>query len=888
MNTFTRKTAATALLAMFLNLTSAPVFADTTILGGGAKGGVITDLGGAQINANTSNYAQIGITGNGNTINWNTFNVGKNNHLDFNFTQAGQVALNKITGGQMSTIAGQLSTSGEAGRLIISNPAGMLFDKGAVVNANSLILTTKDVNWDGNLFGRLELTDTVDGLNSSIKIIDNKTSVFNIADDLNIIAPNIEIRQANDFLVNNNTRLITTDGVTFIANSPNIETSINANNTADTGKVYVFDSKIAFQNTDTGRIYVASRGDINFEKSTIKNADLNAAKNITVKGGTMYTNYIDNSTLTAKTSITVSNHNSINNSALRLTDTAKLDEIKITINSNNNNHTRIFNSDLQGRFIYADKSIIESSILNTTKDMRISGATVEDSTLNSGFKVIAENVNIKDSDITGTNTMTFDKFSVLDNVKITLNNTMNFSSPGASTVHLNDAILLNGSEAYSPKICANRSTIDNSILTATNDLSIIDGVLKNGAEVTSKYFIHDRHNVVTRDNSADNITVENSTLTAESDLNLRNGKFDGATLNASNSVTLANATTTSGANDYDVKIGSTNNVNISDTHNFKVKAAAAEISINDSEIATNDLNATNNLSINNSTFTENLNVKNSENLNITDSTIKSLIVSNVDDIVLEGVSATAINIEHSGNILIENSTTSADDQNMTIADLLQDLDLTNDYDAAKYASNDFENKINGNKYGEDQRITFVSGNVNISDVGNIDIINTKIEGDLSESEYTGSANLIASYIGGEYIHDTNSGETNIYDSVVPVVVIPQIPTPEADPEPIAVGPQVPTPQADPEPIAVEPQVPTPEVNPEPEVIADNNKGFKYSNEQDKTNFGTVLNTVFQKSFLPRGFAADDNEITRRINDVLLTAKKGKNNSIIITQKFIAD
>jgi len=752
MNKFCKKLALTTLFLAFLNLSHVPAVADTAILGGGTKGGVITDLGGAQINSNTSNYAQIGITGNGNTIQWNSLNVGAGKHLDFNFTQAGQVALNKVIGGQMSTIAGTLTTSGEAGRLIISNPLGMLFDKGAVVNANSLVLTTKDVNWDGNLFGRLELTDTIEGLNSTIKILDNKTSRFTIADDLNIIAPNIEVKQANDFLVNNDTRLITTDGVTFIANSNNIETSIDTNNTTDTGKVYVFDSKIAFQNLDTGKIHVISKGDIKFEKSTLKNSDLNSAKNITIQGGGMYTNRIDNSKLTAKTSITVGNINSINNSTLKLTDTTKADNIKITINSNNNNHTRIFNSDLQGRFIYANKSAIESSILNTTKDMNISGATVKNSILNSGFKVIAEGVNIKDSEIVGTNTMTFDKFSTLDHVTITLDNVMNFGTPGASTVHLNDVTLINDSNVYSPKICANRIKMDNSKITATNDLSIIDGVLKNSSVAKSKYFIHDRHNIVTRDNSADNVVVENSTLISESDLNLRDGSFSGAILNAANDIILNNATALEGTSEFNATINAPNSAIITNTRNFKVKAAAADINIVNSEISDNSLSATNSLSIKDSLFTSDMSVQDSKILSVVDSTVSVLNITNIEDINLENVNAEAINIMD--NIQVP----------------------------------------------EEPVIEPISENTTVAPLASIDSIGSIVQADIQEA------------------------------------------------------------------------------------ISNKN----YISNNNNINIRTALNTTFQKQFIPRGFAASDDEITLKINNVLSTAKVGENNSIITTRRFVAD
>jgi hypothetical protein len=119
MKTIGKKLAIAALLTSFLNLSYAPVMASTTVLGGGTNGGVITNLGGATVNSNSSSYTQIGINGNGNTITWDTLNVGSGKQLDYNFTQAGQVALNKVLGGQLSKFAGTLSTSGEAGRLVI-------------------------------------------------------------------------------------------------------------------------------------------------------------------------------------------------------------------------------------------------------------------------------------------------------------------------------------------------------------------------------------------------------------------------------------------------------------------------------------------------------------------------------------------------------------------------------------------------------------------------------------------------------------------------------------------------------------------------------------------------------------------------------------------------
>ena len=262
------------LFVSFFDATLPVLATDTIIFGGGVNGGgaAISDLGGANINANTGNYAQIGITGNGNTITWPYMNVVQGNHLDFNFSANGQVALNNVING-ISTFGGSLTSSGAAGRVIVSNPNGIIFENGSYTNCNALTLTTQNVNWDGQKFGQLTLTDN--GSIAGIQIGQgnmNNAAVMRIAEDLNIVAHGIKVEGA-DILAGDNIRLITADGVTFLATTgeaTNIAntntnavtyTATNAENNTVTSSILVKDSALAVKDNTNGKVYFITKGD---------------------------------------------------------------------------------------------------------------------------------------------------------------------------------------------------------------------------------------------------------------------------------------------------------------------------------------------------------------------------------------------------------------------------------------------------------------------------------------------------------------------------------------------------------------------------------------------------------------------------------------------------
>ena len=75
-------------------------------------------------------------------INWNSFNIGKNESTHFNQVSGG-VALNRINPNQgASQIYGQLSATGQ---IILVNPAGIFFGPGSYVNVGGMIATTQNI-----------------------------------------------------------------------------------------------------------------------------------------------------------------------------------------------------------------------------------------------------------------------------------------------------------------------------------------------------------------------------------------------------------------------------------------------------------------------------------------------------------------------------------------------------------------------------------------------------------------------------------------------------------------------------------------------------------------------------------------------------------------------
>ncbi len=85
-------------------------------------------------------------------LNWNSYNVGQDASVNYEFSAHNQTALNRVSAtGGLSQIYGKITSSGcsgcgydGTGKVILINPNGVLFGDGANVNLNSFTVSTLD------------------------------------------------------------------------------------------------------------------------------------------------------------------------------------------------------------------------------------------------------------------------------------------------------------------------------------------------------------------------------------------------------------------------------------------------------------------------------------------------------------------------------------------------------------------------------------------------------------------------------------------------------------------------------------------------------------------------------------------------------------------------
>ena len=88
-------------------------------------------------------------------VNWSGFSTATGETVRFNQPSASAVALNRVTSGSSSALNGALEANG---RVFILNPNGIIFGRGATVNAAGLVASTLSMKDDDFLAGRYALS----------------------------------------------------------------------------------------------------------------------------------------------------------------------------------------------------------------------------------------------------------------------------------------------------------------------------------------------------------------------------------------------------------------------------------------------------------------------------------------------------------------------------------------------------------------------------------------------------------------------------------------------------------------------------------------------------------------------------------------------------------
>ena len=90
--------------------------------------------------------------GDGAIINWQRFSIGPGELARFIQPTAQSAVLNRVTGGEVSQILGQLQANG---RVFLINPQGIVVGSGARIDTNSFVASTLDITDADFLAGRL-------------------------------------------------------------------------------------------------------------------------------------------------------------------------------------------------------------------------------------------------------------------------------------------------------------------------------------------------------------------------------------------------------------------------------------------------------------------------------------------------------------------------------------------------------------------------------------------------------------------------------------------------------------------------------------------------------------------------------------------------------------
>jgi filamentous hemagglutinin family protein len=108
--------------------------------------------------------------------NWQTFSIGAGGVVNIVQPSASSVLLNRVTGNELSTIAGQLNANG---RVILVNPNGVMFSQGATVNVGGLIASTLALTTSNQSFmdGTTKLTfERADANAATVRNLGNITA----------------------------------------------------------------------------------------------------------------------------------------------------------------------------------------------------------------------------------------------------------------------------------------------------------------------------------------------------------------------------------------------------------------------------------------------------------------------------------------------------------------------------------------------------------------------------------------------------------------------------------------------------------------------------------------------------------------------------------------
>ncbi len=242
------------------------------------------DKTGASINAgsyldkaNAAKQLNINVADVVSQINYDTYNIGTSNIVNYNFTSADQVSINLVTGSDPSRILGTMQSQlngqlGRGGTIYLLNRNGILFGANSKVNVGALVASTMDMasafDTDKGLLSRALEADPAG-------IYMEKGSNFTVQDDLVFIASAIKDEGSRIVAPDANVHFITADGVLFELdpNNPTKFTDVSS------GAPIVVDADVSVDGNAVGKT-----GTIDLNPGYVKANNLNVISKLSYTG----------------------------------------------------------------------------------------------------------------------------------------------------------------------------------------------------------------------------------------------------------------------------------------------------------------------------------------------------------------------------------------------------------------------------------------------------------------------------------------------------------------------------------------------------------------------------------------------------------------------------
>ncbi len=506
MSQFKRKlTAFTAMLA-FLSLSSAATFAASVsdVIGNTNNVGFKEDGTRLDVNVNS------GVAGSVGQVDWSRFNVGANEHVNFGFSGLSQTIINRVLGGQASEILGKLTNScmngncdsyAQTSKVILINPAGIVFGAGSMVDLNSFTASTFDIKGAKNLKGMSESelnnyqTGVLNKFSPVAKINGENRNYGNITFDSNYT----EAFEKAGINVAKGKTSISLDGATFahfdnngniIDNNPNKSITILSDN-------------IKYKDS-----LLRTGGNYNYGGSSFSNVKLITADGVTF--GYLANGYSDSYKVADDTKTNAVRNIDINNSGLAADAQAiRSGDVHIVNKSNAaNSNIKIANSVIKG-----------TKLVNKENgDIMIVGSN----------DVLVDNSRLETINIEGTRTVYNKDGSVASKTNFNTENQNGgevYISAGKNATVKNSLIMTAGTTSTAAN-AANAGAVRIMSGSGTSKVENSKIIAKNDVKVTSDNKVDVNNSIIQASNTLVSGQAKNVLLSAKNGVDLTNADID--------------------------------------------------------------------------------------------------------------------------------------------------------------------------------------------------------------------------------------------------------------------------------------------------------------------------------------------------------------------------